>query len=358
MAEAAPADIAALREGARAGRAAALAELGERMLSGIAGAPLEPREGAVMVAGAAGRGEPRALHRLAVLTALGVQRASDWPRALDLLARAAAAGWGAAQAQLRILAGGPRGDSPAPDPTDWSAMRAAVDMPAWVTPPARVILAQAPRVRAAPGFAPPAACDWLIACAAERLAPARVYDPGAGAATVRRARSNSEAEFDLARIDLVTLVLQLRIAAITGLPTQQLETPYVLHYAPGQEFTRHFDYLDEDNPAYAADIAARGQRVATFLLYLNGDYEGGATLFPAVGLTHRGARRRRHVLLQRRAGRRPRPPVAARRRPHHLRREVGAVAVHQGTGRAGLQGACAPHDLTSTLAGDLRAGLG
>jgi prolyl 4-hydroxylase len=59
-----------------------------------------------------------------------------------------------------------------------------------------------------------------------------------------------------------------------------LEMTAVLHYAPGQEFVPHFDFLDTDVPAYARDIAARGQRAATFLIYLNDDYEGGETEFP------------------------------------------------------------------------------
>ena len=55
-----------------------------------------------------------------------------------------------------------------------------------------------------------------------------------------------------------------------------------------QHFAPHFDFLDEQSPALAADIAARGQRIVTFLLYLNDDYAGGETAFPALGLHHRG----------------------------------------------------------------------
>ena len=51
---------------------------------------------------------------------------------------------------------------------------------------------------------------------------------------------------------------------------------------------QHFDYLDPNEPAYAAELAARGQRTHTFLVYLNDDFTGGETSFPRLGLAHTG----------------------------------------------------------------------
>ena len=48
------------------------------------------------------------------------------------------------------------------------------------------------------------------------------------------------------------------------------------------------DYLDTTQPGYAREVAERGQRVATFLLYLNDDYEGGETEFPFLGFRYKG----------------------------------------------------------------------
>ncbi len=62
----------------------------------------------------------------------------------------------------------------------------------------------------------------------------------------------------------------------------------VLHYSPGQQFEPHYDFLDLDIPGYASDVAENGQRVATFLLYLNDDYQGGETDFPKLGFRHKG----------------------------------------------------------------------
>ena len=67
-----------------------------------------------------------------------------------------------------------------------------------------------------------------------------------------------------------------------------MEIPKLLHYTPGETFARHFDYLDPQNPAYAQELAARGQRVQTFLVYLNDDYNGGETSFPLLEFAHRG----------------------------------------------------------------------
>ncbi len=68
----------------------------------------------------------------------------------------------------------------------------------------------------------------------------------------------------------------------------QLEAFAVLSYAPGEEYGEHHDYLDPAIPAYRAEIARMGQRIATCLIYLNEDYEGGQTEFPQLGLSYRG----------------------------------------------------------------------
>jgi hypothetical protein len=50
----------------------------------------------------------------------------------------------------------------------------------------------------------------------------------------------------------------------------------------------HFDFIDPAAPSYAAEVRQLGQRIATVLLYLNEDYEGGGTVFPELGIDHRG----------------------------------------------------------------------
>ena len=67
-----------------------------------------------------------------------------------------------------------------------------------------------------------------------------------------------------------------------------MELTKVLHYSVGERFDLHFDFIDPAVPDFANELAARGQRLATFLVYLNDDYEGGETEFPLVALRHRG----------------------------------------------------------------------
>jgi prolyl 4-hydroxylase len=57
----------------------------------------------------------------------------------------------------------------------------------------------------------------------------------------------------------------------------------VLHYAPGEQFAPHYDFIDDSTPAGRREVAATGQRAVTFLAYLNDGYEGGETAFPLLG---------------------------------------------------------------------------
>jgi hypothetical protein len=48
------------------------------------------------------------------------------------------------------------------------------------------------------------------------------------------------------------------------------------------------DFLDPSEPGYLQDLRENGQRAATFLLYLNDDYEGGETEFPNLSWRYKG----------------------------------------------------------------------
>ena len=101
-------------------------------------------------------------------------------------------------------------------------------------------------------------------------------------------RDNTECHFPVDEGDLILQFLRSRIAAVTELFVTGMEAPSVLHYTPGQRFLPHYDFLDEVHPGHEAEIAEGGQRVLTFLLSLNDDYEGGETQFPILGKRYRG----------------------------------------------------------------------
>ena len=90
--------------------------------------------------------------------------------------------------------------------------------------------------------------------------------------------------------DLIFVLSQLRMAACLGISLRQFEAATVLHYDEGEEITAHFDFVDPNIPDYDQELAKRGDRIVTFLMYLNDDYEGGETTFPRLGIEHKGRR--------------------------------------------------------------------
>ena len=61
-----------------------------------------------------------------------------------------------------------------------------------------------------------------------------------------------------------------------------------MHYAPGERFARHHDFFDPKHPGFSGELAKSGQRVSTFLIYLNRNFLGGETEFPRLRLNHKG----------------------------------------------------------------------
>ena len=223
------------------------------------------------LAAAADAGDPESAHRLAVLAAMGLGLPQDWRVAMERLTQAARLGHSTAERQLALLSNG-----------------AGIDLAAWLTPPPPRRLSQGPAIFAIDGFLPEAVCDWLKAQAGAVTEPALVYDPETGEGRRESVRTNDAALFDLPRMDVVLAVVRERIARAAGLPVPGLEWTQVLHYAVGQTFDWHVDWLDPATPGHAGDLVERGQRIATCLVFLNDDFEGGETAFEAGGLRHRG----------------------------------------------------------------------
>jgi hypothetical protein len=287
--------IDCLARAARQGSGEAMARLGMKLVTGEGGAPCLPGQGLGLLQEAVGRGNPEAASRLAVLAALGLQQPQSWERALDLLLIAAELGGENARSQLGILAGeAPRlGGSP----SVWRRLREVVDLDAWLSPPTAEVLASDPLVRRYSDFATAAACDWLIGQARSRLVRAELYDAHSGRPARDDYRSNSVANFGLFDTNLVLQLLQARVAAAVGVRPAMLEAANVLHYAVGEKFDEHCDYIDPQSPSYAALVARGGQRTATGIIYLNDDYEGGQTEFTRLGLSHKGTRGEAVVFL-------------------------------------------------------------
>jgi len=240
------------------------------------------REGISAANAAVRAGSGEAAHLLAVFIAAGVGFKPDWQVALNGLLHSAELGWAPSQRELALLAGAPATER------NWRALRGKIDVDAWIASPAARELHSSPRILAVDGFAPPQICDWLVELARPHLRPAMTYDPESGGTHYEPGRTNSACHLILPYSDLVLALIRARMATATGVPAQFLEITTFLHYLPGQTFAPHHDYLDDSFPGYVKEIAQNGQRVLTFLLYLNDDFEGGETEFPLVEFRHKG----------------------------------------------------------------------
>lgn len=192
----------------------------------------------------------------------GVGGPADWPRALNLLHDAATHDPQAA-AQLQLIKAmdlGPAGDPVAECRSE--------------------LLSEAPEVRRFPGLFTPAECAYLIETAKPLLQPSVVVDPRTGWQVPNPVRTSSAAGFPFTDENPAIHALNRRLAAASGTDVRSGEPLQVLCYAPGEQYHEHSDALP--------GVAPNQQRVQTFLVYLNEEYEGGETSFPATGLKVRG----------------------------------------------------------------------
>lgn len=231
--------------------------------------PFDLAQGVALTGEAAAGGSASATHLLALLTAGGLGVKQDLQAALDHLRRAAQLGHASAQAELQVV---------------------GADIGAWLSLPQAQMLSSGPHIAMVEGFLSPAICDWLIELGRPALERATTYDPQSGKLRHQEGRSNDAALLGLGRMDMVLALVRARISALTGLPVQGFEDTQILHYTVGETFGAHVDYLDTSQPGYAADVAKRGQRVLTVLVYLNEGYEGGETTFLSLGRGFKGGK--------------------------------------------------------------------
>jgi prolyl 4-hydroxylase len=258
---------------ARAAQAGSLEGLRRLAISLLTVKPLAIPDGIGMIRQAAERGDPEATHLCAVLAAQDQRLPSNLDIAHDYLLRAAQLGYPLALEQLPLL-----------------VRDGALNLAAQLAHPPLETVYDAPRIQIARGFASAAECDRLIARARRRLTPTLVFgDDGAGI-RLEKQRDNTEASFNIAQSDVVLEMLRERIARATGFATADMEPATVMHYQTGQRFAPHFDFLDPEHPALRDDIAQNGQRMATFLLYLDDGLGGGETVFVDLGWGFRGGK--------------------------------------------------------------------
>jgi prolyl 4-hydroxylase len=180
--------------------------------------------------------------------------------------------------------------SPAPAPVegfDWSLVRQRCEPGPWLSPGALDVVHPFPQVSIFRQLVPPAWCQYVMGLAASRLARATVNDIARGR-VVHEMRSNSSTSFPATDSDVLLQLIAHRAALACALPLAHQEQTAVLHYLPGQSYEDHFDFIDPDVPGFRAELETRGQRIATVLVYLATECDGGETDFPQLGWKHKG----------------------------------------------------------------------
>lgn len=145
------------------------------------------------------------------------------------------------------------------------------------TIPSVEVLSTSPRVAIARALFTSDECAHIAQLAVPRMTPSVVVDPATGRQHAHPVRTSDGAVLGPVQQDLVVHALNRRIASLTGTQVEQGEPLAVMRYAPGQQYRLHHDCLSGE----------RNQRIITVIVYLNEDFEGGATRFPELGLDFR-----------------------------------------------------------------------
>ncbi len=142
---------------------------------------------------------------------------------------------------------------------------------------------RAPDLLVFENFLSEAECLALIEAAAPRLERSQTVALDTGGEEINAART-SDGMFFTRGENAIVARIEARIARLLGWPLENGEGLQVLRYRPGAEYQPHYDYFDPAEPGTPAILARGGQRVATFIMYLQAPEQGGATVFPDVRL--------------------------------------------------------------------------
>ncbi len=126
-------------------------------------------------------------------------------------------------------------------------------------------------------------CDALIDAARPRMARSLTVATQTGGEEVNADRTSDGMFFQRGESELIQRI-EARLARLANWPLENGEGIQVLNYRVGAEYKPHYDYFDPTQPGTPRILARGGQRVGTFVLYLNTPERGGGTTFPDVGL--------------------------------------------------------------------------
>src|SRR5262249_43686351 len=162
----------------------------------------------------------------------------------------------------------------------------SVDLEKWIVPPPPKQVCDWPKIWTAEGFTTPELCAWLIGRGLGKFRPSMMFD--GQKSNFLATRTCSDFAFTIVEGGIILLLLRIRVSLLTSLKTEQMEPPQIFHYALGQEIKPHYDSLYDEKHPYGRSGTYQGDRLATFLMYLNDDYDGGDLDFVKVGFCYKG----------------------------------------------------------------------
>lgn len=244
-----------LVERAKTSPAAAM-DVAERRLLAI-GCPYDARRAYADVQQAARLGDPDGRRAWVYLTAAGIGVKADQKRALAMLAELAKEDRFAA-VQLAFLG-------------HLSCERKLAE----ITPR---IISSDPYIALFPQLFSSAECRYLVVLGTPWLEKASVLGLD-GQPRMDGVRDAECCSIPNLAEDLVVQAINRTIAVATGTKPGWGEPLNILRYSPGQQYKPHHDGTGSDNVSV---------RNLTALIWLNDDYEGGATDFPKIDVRVRG----------------------------------------------------------------------
>ncbi len=134
-----------------------------------------------------------------------------------------------------------------------------------------------------PNFLSYEECDIIINLSLDKLTDSTVYnydnnyviDPG---------RISKTCWFK-DEVHPVIKKISMYVEKITGKPIENQEELQIVNYQKGGFFNKHYDACEGTEDFCKEQTKNGGQRYATFLIYLNDNYEGGGTWFPNLNYT-------------------------------------------------------------------------
>ncbi|KAK4266542.1 hypothetical protein QN277_027442 [Acacia crassicarpa] len=141
------------------------------------------------------------------------------------------------------------------------------------------VLNWSPRIILLHNFLSVEECDYLRAIALPRLQVSTVVDAKTGKG-IRSDVRTSSGMFLTAEERKYPMIqaIEKRISIYSQVPVENGELMQVLRYEKNQFYKPHHDYFSD-----TFNLKRGGQRVATMLMYLSENVEGGETYFPMAG---------------------------------------------------------------------------